>query len=228
MAEVGPAGSSTVVEAVEAIPRRERAAVARRIFEQLPPTERWNVVERVFEDTEVREAIAAERDLIRAVAVSALARRSVVTGVRVNRLIDTRDIAPDEEVMVGLFAASDVDVAVDRGHRSATCARRVVFRSEGGGLLRVVTDVFNPRGGYFVRAEYDEQTWRTSDRLAPHSLVRLGSLTEDSDGPRFEPMLYPGARVDVEIAGRVVPGKLHMGYVMIGDDDLFVQGDSPA
>ena len=88
----------------------------------------------------------------------------------------------------------------------------------------MIEDVFNPAGGYFVTAEYSEETWRTSDRLPAHAVVRVGSLIEgdDASGPRFEAVLYPGGRADFEVAGQQVKGQLHLGFASLSGVGIFV------
>jgi hypothetical protein len=93
----------------------------------------------------------------------------------------------------------------------------------GAGEFQVIEDVFNPGGGYFVTAEYSEETWRTSDRLPGHAIVRVGSITEGAAaaGPSFEPIVYPGGRVDFEVSGQPTAGRLHLGFAMLGDVGIF-------
>jgi hypothetical protein len=94
----------------------------------------------------------------------------------------------------------------------------VLRATDDPGVFGVVEDVFNPRGGYFVTAQYDEQTWRTNDRFEGHTVVRAGAINATG----FEPVLYPGGRVDFETDGHAREGRLHLGFAMLGDYDLFV------
>jgi hypothetical protein len=64
--------------------------------------------------------------------------------------------------------------------------------------------------------------WRDHDRLEPHAVVRVGVITPGEPAPSFAPVLHPGGRVDVEVAGRAAPGSLHLGFAMVGDLDIFV------
>ena len=72
----------------------------------------------------------------------------------------------------------------------------------------MIEDVFNPAGGYFVTAEYDQTVWERLDRLASHSIVRCGSITESETGRALEPVLFVGSRVDFERDGQVLEGRL--------------------
>jgi hypothetical protein len=83
--------------------------------------------------------------------------------------------------------------------------------------------VFNPGGGYFVTAAYDVGTWQ-AERLAPHAPVRVGTISGAGRDRSFEPVLYIGARADFDVAGELVEGRLHLGYVTVEDLDLFGQG----
>ena len=206
--------AAALVEAVDAIPTRERRAVALAAFRQLPRERQWEILERVFSDDDLRDALDGER--------AALLRRAKA---RTNAAFDTRAIVPGEQLALGLYRERDVRDAVAVGHRSTTCARRLVLASAGDdGLLRVIEDVFNPSGGYFVTDEYDRDTWAAADRLPPHAIVRVGSLTTSPDGGSFEPVVHLGARLDVERDGTPVAGRLHLGYVMVEDVDVFAEG----
>ena len=54
--------SSRWSQAIDAIPRRERARVARAIFDRLPAEQQWTIVERVFGDEEISTYLAEDRD----------------------------------------------------------------------------------------------------------------------------------------------------------------------
>jgi hypothetical protein len=88
--------------------------------------------------------------------------------------------------------------------------------------LRVVEDVVNPRGGYFVTRDYDEETWR-SERIEAHRAVRVGAIHDGDDGPTLEPVLYPAGRVDVATDSAYRRGRLHLGFVMLGPVDVFAE-----
>ena len=87
----------------------------------------------------------------------------------------------------------------------------------------MIEDVFNPGGGYIVTAEYSQETWRSGERLPGHAIVRVGSTIEGATGAEllFEPIVYPGGRIDVEVAGQPTRGRLHLGFAMLGDLGIF-------
>jgi hypothetical protein len=203
-----------LTELIDRIPEDRRLEVAQSIFDRLPAERQWEIVERVFGDDEIAAHLAGERDRLRAVAE----REHRRAAVRDAGVLDTRTIAAGEELTLGLFREHDVRPALGRGHAAATCARRLVLRSAGDGSFRVIEDTFNPSGGYFVTAEYDEQTWREHERLDGHTIVRVGSTTDGL----FEPVLFPGGRVDVEVGGVATAGRLHLGFAMLSGLDLFV------
>jgi hypothetical protein len=202
------AQAEALVELFDAIPREERMKLARAVFDRLPPDHQWSILERTFpDDDELRRALEPRR-------LSRVAR-----GVG---QIDTTSIAAGERLTLGLFVEQDVRAALGRGSASTTCARELVLRSTGNGEFQVLHDVFNPRGGYFVTADYSEDVWRTSERLPGHAKVRVGSIRDTGEGEVFEPILYRGGRVDVEIGGRAAPGRLHLGFGIVGAVEMFV------
>jgi len=97
-----------------------------------------------------------------------------------------------------------------------------VLRSTGDGSFQVIQDEFNPNGGYFVTAEYSEDTWRTRDRVPGHTVIRVGALSGEADGNAFEPVVHAGGRVDFEIGTQPIRGGLHLGFAILGDVDIFV------
>jgi hypothetical protein len=214
--------ADALADAIDAVPVRERRAVALAVFRQLPLDAQWAVLERAFQDDgELRELLAGERDRA-AERLSRDARRSALVS---GSSFDTRAVLPGEQLTLGLFRERDVRDAVALGHRSTTCARRLVLASAAAeGLLRVIEDVFNPSGGYFVTDDYDRDTWAAIDRLPPHAIVRVGAITSSPDGSSFDPVLHLGARLDVERDGTAVEGRLHVGFVMVGDVDVFAEG----
>lgn len=206
-----------LASAIEAVPRRERARVAREVFDRMPVEVQWSILERAFGDTEIREYLAAEHRRRLEELQRLDGRMAVVESARGMNALDTREIPEGVQVLVGLFRESDARAALRRGHVADNVARRVVFHSLGDGGLRVVEDVFNPRGGLFVTREYDEATWR-SERLEAHSVVRIGA---GADGTTFVPVIYPGGRADIETPAGLIRGRLHVGFVMLGDIDVF-------
>jgi hypothetical protein len=55
-------------------------------------------------------------------------------------------------------------------------------------------------------------------------MVRTGTISGSGRDRSFEPMLYVGARADFEVAGQLVEGRLHLGYLTLEDLDLLGQG----
>jgi hypothetical protein len=218
----------TLAEVLDHISLSERSELVLAAFERLPADAQWSLIERVYGDAEIAGFLADER----AARLEGLrqhnAELTIARRARLEQRLDTAAIESPAELTLGLFRESDVRAAVARGSSSATCARRVVLRTgPRPGTFHVVEDVFNPRGGLFVTAEYDHDTWQRVDRLEPNALVRVGTRTVLGDGHDFETVLYPGARTDFEIAGEVRDGRLHLGFALVGSEEIFVpQGGS--
>lgn len=211
---------ASLVDAVDAVPRSERSRMARAAFDRLLPDQQWAVLERSFGDEEIREYLTAEREARLEHVRRTAGQHAAALAARQASRLDLSVLSVDEELTLGLFLADDVRAAVARGRSSTVCARQLVLRTtQEAGVLHVVEDVFNPRRGLFVTAEYDEQTWAT-ERLEDHARVRLGSLTDDPVRV-LQPLLYPGGRVDVEHDGEVREGRLHLGFAVVGDEDVF-------
>jgi hypothetical protein len=218
-ADPSVAGDS-LTDAIDAIPRRERLALARTIFDHLPAEKQWAIIEDTLDDAELREVLTQTREQHADAVRHAAGYRLIGERARAANRFDTREIAEGDALTVGLFREADVHDAIPRGHRSTVCARRLVLVGTcDDALLHVMDDVYNPGGGLFVTPDYDETVWRSTDRLDAHTLVRAGSLV----GSKFEPILYAGGRADFEVDGAVVPGRLHVGYVMLGEYDVFAQ-----
>jgi len=218
----GTADVERLTEALDAIPRRERVAVARAVFDGLDREQQWGVLERIFDDEELRRTLHTDRDALVEAARRSAGRNAIATSARSSGQLDTRLVPEGETLTLGMFRERDVHAAVPVGHSSTTCARRVVLRAtDGAGTFQVIEDVFNPAGGYFVTPTYDEDAWRTADRLPAHALARVGSMTGDGDTRVFAPILFVGGRVDVETGGTVREGPLHLGFAMVGDCELF-------
>ena len=213
----GTTGTEALEAAFDGITRRERQRVAREVFDRLPADEQWAVLERVLGDDELAEALAGERGARLATAERRVLAASLVDGDR----LDPRTVPDGERLTLGLFREAEVDAGVRLGPAAASCARRLGLAATADpGRFRVIEDVFNPGGGYFVTADYDEATWRTQDRLAAHALVRVGSL-DAGDGTTLEPVLHLGGRVDVETDGTGRVGLLHLGFALVGDVEIF-------
>ena len=208
-------------ELLDRIPREERQTLARTVFDRLPAERQWDVVARVYGDDEIRAYLDEHRSELLDEARAGSQRADAARRARAAHRLDTDEVAPGEVLTLGLFREHDARAALARGHTSSTCARQLVLRSTGDGWFQVIQDVFNPRGGYFVTAEYSEDTWRDSDRLAPHAEVRVGSIRETDAGASFEPGVYPGGRVDFEVNGHATPGRLHLGFASLSDIDIF-------
>lgn len=219
----------SLVAALDSIPQRERAGVARSIFDRLPADRQWAVIERAFGDDEVREYLAADREVrLRELRITAQ-QHALARAARVERRLDMQTLPDGQELTLGLFLPGDVRAALNRGSISQACARRIVLRATSvPGELQVIEDAFNPQRGMFVTASYDERVWAT-ERLTSHALVRVGSLLEQApEGDSasgaitvLQPVLYPGARVDLAVDGVQHVGRLHLGFVVIGDEDIF-------
>ncbi len=215
------ADAELIVELIDSWPRDARRRLVEAAFDQLPASERWAILAELFDDDELRAALARQHEQLAVEARQAGHLAALAGAVATRHALDTRDIPAGEQVTLGLFRESDVGPALTRGRSSSTCARRLVLRATGhAGRLHVIEDVFNPGRGLFVTSDYDEQAWR-DERLAPHSLVRVGALEAAGDRARFRPVVYPGGRVDIEVGGSARRGRLHAGYAAIGDLDLF-------
>ena len=220
------AGADALDEVFSAITERERVRAARAVFERLSPPQQWAIIERVFGDEAIEAALAAERDLALLDARRRTRRATAAALARAGDRLDTRAIPPDELLTLGLFREADVRAAAHRGRHATNCARRLGLKATTEpGCFQVIEDVFNPEGGYFVTAQYDEDTWRTTDRLAAHALVRPGSIRSTTDGRSLDPVLHLGGRVDVEMDGTLREGRLHLAYALLDDIELF--GESP-
>jgi hypothetical protein len=215
------AGADELAAAIEAVPARERATVVRAVFDQLPSDRQWEVLAQVFDDDELRAHLAEEHEHRLATARRGESYRAAVSRARVDGRLDLRDLPVGAELVVGLFRPTDVRAAISRGHLSTVCARQLVLRTtEAPGAVRVIDDTFNPRSGLFVTADYDDRAW-ARERVASHATIRLGSLIDGDAAAELEPVLFPGARVDLEVDGTVREGLLHLGFVTVGGEDVF-------
>jgi hypothetical protein len=211
------AGPDALEAVFAGITQRERALQARAVFDRLPAEQQWAVVERAFDDDELREALAGHREAL----VAAGARRRIAAAVADGERLDTVRVPTDGRLVLGLFREADVDAGRSRGAAATTCARRLVLRStEEPGAFQVIEDVFNPLGGYFVTAAYDESTWHR-DRLPAHAVIRPGSVVPDGGDRRLDPVLHRGGRGDVEVDGDLRAGLLHRGYASLDEVDVF-------
>jgi hypothetical protein len=223
LADDSSAHVDTLAEVIEQFPQRERLRVARAVFDKLAPERQWDIIERVYGDDVISDLLEAERAARVEQARRTAEGRALAGKIRAENRFDTREVRPHRMLTLGLFRETDVQAALSRGQVSNTCARRLVLRAtDEPGVFQVIEDVFNPRGGYFVTAQYDEQTWRTNDRFGGHTVVRAGAISAGNGKQAFEPVLYPGARVDFETGGHTREGCLHLGFAMLSDYDLFV------
>lgn len=199
----------------------ERSQVVIDAFDALPPQRRWEVVARLTDDDTLREVLAARIDQQRREAGRVARVTRLAAAARAAGRLDLTSLPGDLPLEVGLFRPVDVSEAVRRGHLSTVCARLLVLRTtDDPPVVRVLDDRFNPRGGLFVGADYDEAAWR-EERLDPHEEVRLGSLDgEDA----FEPVLWAGSRVDRTGPEGPRRGRLHLGWVLLDGVDVFVPG----
>lgn len=221
------ADASLIEDAIDRFPAEARAQVARSAFERLAPERQWEVIERIFGDDEIHHYLEAERAARRTHARDTAALHGLALRSRAEGALDTRLLPGGALLTLGLFREPEVAAAVRRGRDSSACVRRVALRAEGdgSGSLRVVEDVFDPSRAYFVTRDYDEQTWR-SERLESHDRVWVGSLGgTDSTGAdgvaSFAPVLVAGARVDVLRDAATARGRLHLGFAMLAEDDVF-------
>ena len=211
----------SLTAALDAIPGRERATMARTVFERLAPVQQWAVLERLFGDDELRAALEDERTDRLAVVRRDLARRALVRDVVADGRLDLRRLPDGAMLSLGLFRPQDVVAAIGRGRASDVCARLLVLRAtQDPGVLRVMDDVFNPRGALFVAAAYDQAAWQR-EHLDGHAAVRVGSMADDAGEAVLEPAVYLGARVDIEVDGTIRAGLLHLGFALLGDHDVF-------
>lgn len=218
IAEDPDAGAAALEAAFDDVGRRARVEAARAVFDRLDPAEQWAVLARTFPDDELAEALADARARVLADAD----RHARLAAVRVGDGLALTALADGERLTLGLFREQDVDSGRRLGPAARSCARRLVVRGTGtAGEVQVVEDVFNPDGGYFVTADYDETTWRHQDRLPPHALVRLGTIVPVPTGDRFDPVLRLGGRVDVDVDGDHRSGCLHLGWARLDDLDVF-------
>ena len=209
----------TFAAALDAIPARERADLARAVFDRLAPERQWEVLARLFGDVELREALERARDERLSSLRRAVARRDVLAAAVAEGRLGTDGLPEGTRLELGLFRPEDVQAGIGKGPDSDVCARLLVLRANGpGGTFRVIDDVFNPRGGLFMSAAYDGSVWRR-EQLSSHAVVRVGSLV--AGGEALEPALYLGARVDVEAGGELREGRLHLGYALVDDLDPF-------
>jgi hypothetical protein len=207
--------------ALDEWPAELRADAVLAAFRELPRSERWDVLAELFDDDELRAALAAEHQRVAADVARTRRHLELAAVVHERRTLDTRILVAGDEVVLGLFRSVDVHNALALGPASSVCARRLVLRATGAdGACLVIDDTFNPERGLFVTAEYDEAVWRT-ERLEPHSQVRVGALTD-----AFEPVVYPGGRLDVETADGARRGRLHTGYATAGAVSLFTDAPS--
>ncbi len=209
-----------LTDAIDAIPVTERRRVTEEVFHRLPVDVQWAILERVFGEEGIREHLAHEHERRLSELAIGDEQRALAVAARASRRLDTRQVPPGAELAIGLFREADVRVGMRRGHEADSCARRVVLRVEEPPRCRVIEDVFNPRGGLFVTRDYDEDAW-AADRFVSNSIVEVGAETEGADGVAFEPILYLGGRADFRTGGAVSRGQLHIGFVMLGDIDVF-------
>jgi hypothetical protein len=209
-----------LADALDQWPRDARLAAVTSAFRQLPPLEQWEILARLFDDDELRAALRVEHERSVADARRTLNGAALVAGVRERRALDTCAVAPGEDLTLGLFREDDVRAALAHGSASTSAARRLVLRAtDEPGRLLVLEDVFNPARGLFVTPDYDQAAWR-AERLEAHAVVRVGAAPDGGDAA-FEPVVFPGGRLDVETADGIRRGRLHTGYATVGDVDLF-------
>lgn len=214
-------GATELEAGLDALPAEARARVTREAFARLAPEQQWNVILAAFGDDEVKAHLAAEREALRVESARNVEARAVARAGRGALRLDTSALPAGHDLVLGLFRPVDVQAGLTRGIVSEVCARQLVLRTtEEPGWFQVLDDLFNPRHGYFVTADYDQDTWQR-ERLVGHQRVQVGSLVDDEGTARFEPALYPGGRLDVAVDGDVRTGTLLLGFATFGDEDVF-------
>lgn len=219
------ADADALVEALDALPRTELAAMARVAFDRLEPMQQWSVLERLLGEGGVVEALhEAQRGRLSTLRRSAATAALLVDVVDGDRL-DIAALPAGTKLTLGLFRQSDVDAARGRGRVSDVCARRLELAAvEEPGRFKVLGDEFNPRGGLFVSGDYDGDVW-ANERLDEHSVVAVGSASRAvggvGDGDVLEHVAVRGSRLDVERDGTVERGRLHLGWATVDDVDAF-------
>ncbi len=211
------AAISSVAEVIDQYPTLERERVVRAVFDRLEPADQWEILARTFDDDDLRRFLADERAAAVARAEQDGAHHALLERCRLAGEVDLRWLRAGATLALGLFREPEVAAAVRRGAASTTTARRLVLRATEDGWARVVEDVFDPDRGYFLTTDYDQAAWQ-AERLASHARVQVGSLL---DGGTFEPVIVPGARLDVRTDETTMPGRLHLGFAMLADDDVF-------
>lgn len=211
------AAIASVADVIDRYPETERERVVRAVFDRLDPADQWEILARTFDDADLRRHLEAERAAAVARARADDGRRALLERCRLAGEVDLRWLPAGTTLTLGLFREPEVAAAVRRGGAATTTARRLVLRAADDGWARVVEDVFDPDRGYFLTTDYDHAAWQ-AERLESHARVQVGSLLE---GGRFEPVLVPGARVDVVTEGGPIRGRLHLGFAMLADDDVF-------
>lgn len=214
------AAIASVADVIDRYPGAERERVVRAVFDRLDPADQWEVLARAFDDEELRRILADRHAAVAEGARRDADRQALLERCRAAGEIDLRWLPEGTTLGLGLFREPEVAAAVRRGAASTTTARRLVLRAAADGWARVVEDVFDPDRGYFLTTDYDQAAWQ-AERLESHALVQVGSLLDDAVGPGFEPVLVPGARVDVRTERGEVRGRLHLGFAMLADDDVF-------
>lgn len=207
---------------IGALPDDQRAQVALAAFDRLLPDRQWEVVEAAFGDEQIRRYLTGEQEARRAIAARTGEARAAARRGRTERCLATDQLPLGHELSLGLFRPEDVHAGLTRGAASQVCARLLVLRTdaEADGPLQVLEDLFNPQHGLFVTADYDQSIWE-KERLTGHAKVRVGSLVENDGDHRFEPLIYPGARVDIDVDNHIRVGTLLLGFAMVGDEDVF-------
>lgn len=204
--------------ALGSIPERELADVASSVFAQLSPAEQWAVLGRAVGDDRLQSLVALAHDARLAELRRRAAAQAIASAARADGELDVGRISEGAEVTVRLFRAEDVASVLGRGRLSDVCARELLLVATATpGRFRVLADRFNPRRGLFVTAAYDGSVWE-SERLHGHTEVRIGSLGPDGV---VHGVVRPGTRLDVEVDGHAVEGRLHVGALLIDDEDVF-------
>ena len=212
-------------ELFDSFQARERQRTIQQSFEKLEPADKWMVLSALFEDHELKAALEVHYARLRDRLSPVIENYSFIKEIRDKKRIDVANVPTGQPLKLGLYLPADVGSALPMGQASQACARELTLLAVEAGHFQVLKDEYNPKKGYFVRAEYDRTVWAESEQLPQNSIIELGTQVHRGVAVSFEPYLYPGGRVDVMKDNQPSEGRLHLGYATISDYDLLVSSD---